>query len=64
MTGKIKKLNKDKGFGFIRMDDGSEAFFHRSAVQNGTFDDLREGQQVFFEMTHGQKGPRAEDVRL
>lgn len=60
--GTIKKLIADKGFGFI--DGGSgDLFFHRSAVVEGTFDDLREGQSVEFEEGQGPKGPRAENVR-
>jgi CspA family cold shock protein len=60
--GIIKKIVPDKGYGFIRGDNG-ELFFHRSAVKEGTFDDLREGQQVEFTEGEGPKGPRAENVR-
>lgn len=63
-NGVIKRLIGDKGFGFIAADDGTEYFFHRTAVRFGTFDGLREGQQVSFEVGHGPKGPRAEDVRV
>lgn len=63
-SGKIKKLS-DKGFGFISFDDGetSDIFFHASQLQNAKFDDLTEGQQVYFNVGTGDKGPRAEDVR-
>ena len=44
-TGTIKRLVRDRGFGFIRDDGGQEWFFHRSSVQ-GTFDELKEGQQI------------------
>lgn len=59
--GTIKKLT-DRGFGFITTDDG-ELFFHMSALQDTTFDELHEGQTV--EYTEGQspKGPRAETVK-
>ena len=60
--GKIKKL-LDKGFGFITGDDG-DIFFHRSAVEGVTFDDLREGQMVEYNIGQGPKGPCAENVRL
>ena len=59
--GTIKKLISDKGFGFIA-GDGEELFFHSSALQEARFDDLREGQKVEFEIGHGPKGPRAENV--
>ena len=61
-TGTIKKLVADKGFGFIS-SEGSELFFHSSAVEETTFDELREGQEVSFEPGEGPKGPRAEHVK-
>jgi CspA family cold shock protein len=62
--GKIKKLT-DKGFGFITKSEGGrdDVFFHMSALQGVSFDDLREGQEVEFEIGKGPKGPRAENVR-
>jgi CspA family cold shock protein len=62
MNGTIKRLT-DKGFGFIAASDGSEYFFHQSAVQSVRFDDLREGQSVTFTAGQGPKGPRAENVQ-
>jgi CspA family cold shock protein len=61
--GKIKKLVTDKGFGFIEGDRG-DMFFHHSTVEGVTFEDLREGQMVEYEVGKGPKGPRAEHVRL
>lgn len=61
--GKIKKLVTDKGFGFIEGDRG-DMFFHHSTVEGVTFEDLREGQTVEYEVGKGPKGPRAEHVRL
>jgi CspA family cold shock protein len=60
--GTIKKLT-DKGFGFIAGDD-RELFFHNSALEGVSFDDLREGQTVEYTEGEGPKGPRAENVRL
>jgi len=62
--GSIKKLVAEKGFGFIA-GEGEELFFHRSAVVNGSFDSLRQGQQVEYQIDKGErgKGPRAKDVR-
>lgn len=62
MTGVVKRLVIEKGFGFIRTPDGVERFFHRSAVVDDQFDDLREGQSVSFEEESSQKGPRASHV--
>jgi CspA family cold shock protein len=63
MTGKIRTLRVDKGFGFIKDDGGNEYFFHQSAVYGEGLQDLREGDSVEFEVGQGPKGPRAENVR-
>jgi CspA family cold shock protein len=64
MSGTIKRLVTDKGFGFILASDGNEYFFHNSACADTRFDDLREGQSVTFERGQGPKGPRGENVRV
>jgi CspA family cold shock protein len=64
LTGTIKRLVSDKGFGFIAAGDGNEYFFHNSACSGMRFDELHEGQSVTFERGQGPKGPRAENVRL
>lgn len=61
--GTIKRLT-DKGFGFIAAADGTEYFFHQSALQGVRYDELREGQRVTFSVGQGPKGPRAENVRV
>ena len=61
--GSIKKLISNKGFGFIEGESG-ELFFHSSAVENSSFEELREGQSVEYEEGRGPKGPRAENVRV
>ena len=63
MSGTIKRLVRDKGFGFISTGGAEEYFFHSSACSGIRFDDLREGQQVTFDAGRGPKGPRAENVR-
>jgi CspA family cold shock protein len=60
--GVIKRLT-DKGFGFIDVGGGKDLFFHKSAVQGATFEDLKEGQRVSFTEGQGPKGPRAENVK-
>ena len=66
--GTIKTIRDDKGFGFIKPDGGSQdIFFHSSAVEGATFDQLREGQRVEFEQGTDPRNPsrsRAEHVRL
>jgi len=64
MTGTIKTLRADKGFGFIRCASGKEVFFHASAVFGEGIENLREGDGVEFDLGgSGPKGPRASSVR-
>ena len=61
--GTIKRLT-DKGFGFIDTGTGKDLFFHSSALEGVTYQELQEGQRVSFTEGSGPKGPRAENVRL
>ncbi len=62
--GTIKAI-LDRGFGFIRTEEGTEIFFHQSELQNVTFEALRQGQEVEFEMGKGPDGrSRATGVKL
>lgn len=63
-NGKIKKLVRDRGFGFISDTDGREVFFHQSGLVDVAFDSLNEDQQVTFEIEKSPKGPRAINVKL
>jgi cold shock protein len=61
--GSIKKLT-DKGFGFIDTGTGKDLFFHASALQEVSFDQLQVGQKVSYTEGRGQKGPCAENVKI
>lgn len=65
MFGTIKKIVRDKGFGFITPDDGSdEVFFHRTRLApQVNFEDLREGEEVEFTSRRGDKGMQAADLK-
>jgi len=64
MTGIIKRLNGEKGFGFITPDGGDkDVFFHSSALVGVTFAELHEGDKVSFETEQSEKGPRATNVK-
>ena len=63
MRGTIKRVIRDRGFGFIRTAEGQEVFFHRSSLQSLDFDVLKEGDSVELEVERGDKGPRATNVR-
>ena len=62
--GKVKWFNDQKGYGFITPDDGSkDLFVHHSSVEGEGFKTLSEGQEVEFEMTQSDKGPKAANVK-
>ena len=61
--GTIKRLT-DKGFGFIDTETGEDLFFHSSNLEGVTFEQLHEGQRVSYTEGRGEKGPRAENVKL
>jgi CspA family cold shock protein len=63
-TGTVKKLVRDRGFGFVQGSDGVELFFHRSAILGEGFDALTEGQAVEFDVEKGDKGPRAAHLKV
>ncbi|HVX16652.1 MAG TPA: cold-shock protein [Acidimicrobiales bacterium] len=63
-TGTVKWFNDQKGYGFIARDDGADVFVHFSAIQSNGFRTLAEGQRVEFEVTQGQKGDQASQVRV
>ena len=62
--GTVKWFNDQKGFGFITPENaGADLFVHFSAIQGSGFKTLTEGQSVEFDVTQGQKGPQASNVR-
>ena len=62
--GTVKWFNAEKGFGFIAQEDGGDdVFVHYSAIQSQGYKSLDENQKVEFDVTQGQKGPQAENVR-
>jgi cold shock protein len=62
-VGTVKWFNADKGFGFIAPESGEDVFVHFSAIQATGYRSLDEGQTVEFDITQGQKGPQAANVR-
>jgi CspA family cold shock protein len=62
--GTVKWYDDDKGFGFITSDGGgADVFVHRSSIQMRE-PRLFDGQRVSFRIREGEKGPRAEGVKL
>jgi cold shock protein len=62
MNGIVKWFNEEKGFGFITGEDGKDIFVHFSEIKNDGFKVLKEGEEVSFEITEGQRGPQASNV--
>ena len=60
MKGKVKFFNMLKGFGFIAGEDGKEYFVHKSGLEAGV--ELKENDEVTFEIEQGDKGPKAVKV--
>ena len=62
--GTVKWFNADKGFGFITPDyGGADVFAHFSAISTSGYRSLDENQKVEFDVTQGQKGLQAENIR-
>ncbi len=62
MTGTIKTLT-DRGFGFISQEgQAKDLFFHSKDLVGVTFDELKVGDSLNFEVTEGPKGPNAVNV--
>jgi CspA family cold shock protein len=62
-TGTVKWFNPEKGFGFITPEEGPDVFVHFSAISGAGYRNLEENQKVEFDVTQGQKGPQAANVR-
>ena len=63
MQGTIKRVVRERGFGFILTSDGKGVFFHRDGLQGMDFESLQEGTTVELDVEQSEKGPRATNVR-
>ncbi|MEX0893063.1 MAG: cold shock domain-containing protein [Gemmatimonadota bacterium] len=63
VTGTVERFMDDKGFGFIKPDEGDkDVFVHHSAIEGTGFKSLSPGERVEFDLVQDTKGPRAENV--
>jgi cold shock CspA family protein len=63
-TGIVKWFSEEKGYGFIKPDDGGpDLFAHFSQISGSGFKTLKQDQRVEFEITQGQKGKQASNIR-
>ncbi len=58
----VKWFNEKKGYGFIALESGKEAFVHFSVIEGSGFKTLNEGEQVEVEVENGPKGLQAKRV--
>ena len=63
VQGTVKWFNGEKGFGFIAVEGQPDVFVHYSAINANGYRSLDENQRVELDITQGQKGPQAENVR-
>jgi CspA family cold shock protein len=65
VMGTVDRFMDEKGFGFIKPDEGEkDVFVHHSAIGGSGFKSLAQGQRVEFDLVQDPKGPRAENVEL
>lgn len=62
VNGVVKWFNDEKGYGFIQQEDGPDVFVHYRAINSEGRRSLKEGQNVTFNVTQGEKGPQADNV--
>ena len=64
MQGKVKWFSSEKGYGFIKTDEGKDLFFHYSELQMEGFKTVNAGQTVEFEVIETEKGLRAVNIKV
>ena len=62
MTGKVKWVNAEKGYGFIQREGGKDLFVHFSGIKSEGFKTLEEGWNVEFDVIQGDRGEQATNV--
>lgn len=62
-TGKVKMFNKEKGYGFIKLEDGRDVFFHYSQLVMEGFKTIKPETQVEFELTETERGLQAQQIK-
>ncbi len=60
--GKVKWFSTEKGYGFIEQEEGKDVFVHVTGLAAGV-QSLADDQEVEFEVSEGQKGPQASEVK-
>lgn len=64
LSGQVALLQPGEDHGFILNNIGTQLYFHRDSVTNGSFEELRVGQPVHYVEQEGDAGPVAVKVRV
>lgn len=62
MKGKVKMFNQEKGYGFIKNEDGQDIFFHFSQLVMEGFKTIENDADVEFELVETERGPQAQNI--
>lgn len=62
ITGTVKWFSQEKGYGFIKQENGPDVFVHHTAIQSPGFRTLNEGERVEFDVIEEPKGLKAQNV--
>ena len=60
--GVVKWFNANKGYGFIKSEEGQDLFVHFSSINMKGYKSLTEGDKVSFEVEDTDRGPQAKNV--
>jgi CspA family cold shock protein len=61
-NGTVKWFSQEKGYGFIKQEDGPDVFVHHQAIEGSGFKMLYEGERVEFDIVEEPKGLKAQNV--
>lgn len=64
MTGTVKWFNAEKGYGFIKDEEGKDIFVHFSSINSDGYKTLEEGQKVTCDLVESDRGPQAKNVTV
>ena len=64
MTGTVKWFNAEKGYGFIKDEEGKDIFVHFSSINSDGYKTLEEGQKVTYDLLESDRGPQAKNVTV
>lgn len=64
MNGTVKWFNAEKGYGFIKDEEGKDIFVHFSSINSGGYKTLEEGQKVTYDLVESDRGPQAKNVTV